>query len=81
MNRNVRGKQKKGVCCEAKDREYLRIDWIRVSNVLEISKRRKTEKCPFVISNMDVIGEFSMSHIVEWRCGIQFKMNLRMFRG
>lgn len=46
MNRNVRGNQKKGVCCEAKDREHLKIGWVRVSNVLEISKRRKTKKVP-----------------------------------
>lgn len=36
---------------------------------------------PFGFSNMDVIGDFSMSHIVEQRCGNQVTMNWRMIGG
>ena len=57
-----------------------KIDWITVSNVLEIQRRWSLKNALFGFSNVDVISDFYMSHMVAWRCGDQVRMNWRITR-
>ena len=36
---------------------------------------RRLQNVLFGFSNMDIIGDFRMSHIMEWRCGNHVRMN------